>query len=166
MRIRPIAHSDIASLHGLAREVGGGFASLLDEGDFLSGKIARALAAFERQENQGQQLYLFVLEDERNGEVVGCCAIESNVGQGVPYYRYHLGSLMHASPRLSLHRRLETLTLCSEHTDNVRLCSLFLRESWRRRDRNGVLLSRSRWLSWLSFTPPFPLKYGSICAGH
>ncbi|HBP78592.1 MAG TPA: arginine N-succinyltransferase, partial [Halomonas sp.] len=42
----------------------------------------------------------FVLEDETNGELAGCCAIEGQVGCEVPFYNYRLGTLAHSSVQL------------------------------------------------------------------
>ncbi|MEL0617793.1 arginine N-succinyltransferase [Cobetia marina] len=157
MRIRPIARHDIEGLKVLARETGVGFTSLPDNHEFLSAKIERTLAAFEGREPGDDRLYFFVLEDERDGSIAGCCAIEACVGTDAPFYHYRLGSLAHSSVQLDLHRTLDTLTLCSDHTGDAEVCSLFLREGWRK-DRNGALLSKVRWLFMAQFREAFPDK--------
>ena len=157
MRIRPIARNDLDGLQALAQQAGVGFTSLPDNREFLAGKIESAARAFEERTPVDDRLYFFVLEDETNGELAGCCAIEGQVGREVPFYNYRLGTLAHSSVQLDLHRTLDTLTLCSDHTGDAEVCSLFLREGWRK-DRNGALLSKVRWLFMAQFRAAFPDK--------
>lgn len=103
------------------------------------------------------RLYFFVLEDDVNGELAGCCAIEAQVGREVPFYNYRLGTLAHSSVQLDLHRTIDTLFLSSDHTGDAEVCSLYLRPEYRR-DRNGALLSKARWLFIAEFRDRFPDK--------
>ncbi|CAM4043768.1 arginine N-succinyltransferase [Vreelandella rituensis] len=162
MRIRPIARDDLDGLQVLARQTGVGFTSLPDNREFLAGKIEAAACAFEERVPVDDRLYFFVLEDESNGELAGCCAIEGQVGKGVPFYNYRLGKLAHSSVQLELHRTFETLFLSSDHTGDAEVCSLFLRPEYRGRElrhlRNGALLSKARWLFIAQFRDRFPEK--------
>ncbi|QJQ96286.1 MULTISPECIES: arginine N-succinyltransferase [Halomonadaceae] len=157
MYIRPIARGDIDSLLALAQETGVGFTSLPDNREFLIGKIESAARAFEGSGENHDRLYFFVLEDETNGELAGCCAIEARVGHEVPFYHYRLGTLAHSSVQLDLHRTIDTLFLSSDHTGNAEVCSLYLRPEYRR-NRNGALLSKARWLFMAQFREHFPGK--------
>lgn len=170
MLIRPIEPEDIDALQAIAVETGPGFTSLPDNRAFLIEKIAHARASFERPdqddaEDQNGALYFFVLEDETQPagsaeRLAGCCAIESSVGLASPFYHYRIGQLAHSSSRLGLHRTLDTLFLCSDHTGSAEVCSLYLRAPWRgeaqRPQRNGTLLSRARWLFMAGFRSRFP----------
>lgn len=162
MRIRPIAEGDLDDLQILARETGVGFTSLPDNRDFLAAKIATAVAAFEERTPADRRLYFFVLEDDDQGRLAGCCAIEGQVGHEIPFYHYRLGSLAHSSVQLDLHRTIDTLFLSSDHTGNTEVASLFLRAGYRggehRRERNGALLSMMRWLFIAEFRDRFPDK--------
>ncbi|WP_251977689.1 arginine N-succinyltransferase [Salinicola avicenniae] len=157
MRLRPIAHGDIEELQALARETGVGFTSLPDNRDFLVSKIDKAVAAFEGRLPPEERLYFFVLEDEESGELAGCCAIEAEVGREAPFYHYRVGKLAHSSVQLDLHRTVDTLFLSSDHTGDAEVASLFLRPAYRR-DRNGTLLSKARWLFMAEFRENFPAK--------
>ncbi|WP_110670582.1 arginine N-succinyltransferase [Salinicola halophilus] len=157
MRLRPIAHDDIAELKALAQETGVGFTSLPDSQEFLSAKIDKAVAAFEARVPPEERLYFFVLEDETSGELAGCCAIEAEVGRETPFYHYRVGKLAHSSVQLDLHRTIDTLFLSSDHTGDAEVASLFLRPAYRR-DRNGTLLSKARWLFMAEFRECFPDK--------
>ncbi|MGM0537507.1 MAG: arginine N-succinyltransferase [Pseudomonadota bacterium] len=162
MRIRPIAEGDLDELQALARETGVGFTSLPDNRDFLASRIASTVAAFEERTPRDQRLYFFVLEDEANGRLAGCCAIEGQVGREIPFYHYRLGTLAHSSVQLDLHRTIDTLFLSSDHTGDAEVASLFLRPEYRgadrRRERNGALLSMMRWLFLAEFRDRFPDK--------
>ncbi|SOC53271.1 arginine succinyltransferase [Chromohalobacter canadensis] len=157
MRIRPIERRDIDELQALAWQTGVGFTSLPDNRDFLAAKIEHAVSAFEERSAIDDRLYFFVLEDDVNGELAGCCAIEAQVGREVPFYNYRLGTLAHSSVQLDLHRTIDTLFLSSDHTGDAEVCSLYLRPEYRR-DRNGALLSKARWLFIAEFRDRFPDK--------
>ncbi|MGM0913308.1 MAG: arginine N-succinyltransferase [Pseudomonadota bacterium] len=162
MRIRPIAEGDLEELQALARETGVGFTSLPDNRDFLAAKITATEEAFLERTPPGRRNYFFVLEDETSGQLAGCCAIEGEVGREVPFYHYRLGTLAHSSVQLDLHRTIDTLFLCSDHTGNAEVASLFLRPAYRggdrRSERNGALLSMVRWLFMAEFRDRFPEK--------
>ncbi|UXZ53257.1 arginine N-succinyltransferase [Halomonas sp. 7T] len=162
MRIRPIARDDLDGLQALAQQAGVGFTSLPDNREFLAGKIEAAARAFEERTPVDDRLYFFVLEDEKSGELAGCCAIEGQVGREVPFYNYRLGTLAHSSVQLDLHRTIDTLFLSSDHTGDAEVCSLFLRPEYRgeanKHLRNGALLSKARWLFIAQFRDRFPLK--------
>ena len=162
MRIRPIARVDVDGLLALAQQAGVGFTSLPNNREFLAGKIEASARAFEERTPVNNRLYFFVLEDEDNGELAGCCAIEGQVGNEVPFYNYRLGTLAHSSVQLDLHRTIDTLFLSSDHTGDAEVCSLFLRPEYRgeanRHLRNGALLSKARWLFIAQFRDRFPEK--------
>ncbi|MDR5892061.1 MULTISPECIES: arginine N-succinyltransferase [Halomonas] len=162
MRIRPIAQGDLDELQALARETGVGFTSLPDNRDFLAAKIDSAIAAFEERLPANRRNYFFVLEDEGSGRLAGCCAIEGEVGHEVPFYHYRVGTLAHSSVQLDLHRTIDTLFLCSDHTGDAEVASLFLRPAYRggdrREQRNGPLVSMMRWLFMAEFRDRFPDK--------
>ncbi|MDN6297639.1 MAG: arginine N-succinyltransferase [Halomonas sp.] len=162
MRIRPIARDDLDGLQALSQQAGVGFTSLPDNREFLAGKIEAAASAFEERTERDNRLYFFVLEDETDGELAGCCAIEGQVGHDVPFYHYRLGTLAHSSVQLDLHRTIDTLFLSSDHTGDAEVCSLFVRPEYRgeanRHLRNGALLSKARWLFIAEFRDRFPEK--------
>nr|WP_298250566.1 arginine N-succinyltransferase [uncultured Halomonas sp.] len=162
MRIRPMAEGDLEELQALARETGVGFTSLPDNRDFLAAKIAATQETFLERTPLERRNYFFVLEDEVSGQLAGCCAIEGEVGREVPFYHYRLGTLAHSSVQLDLHRTIDTLFLCSDHTGDAEVASLFLRPAYRggdrRTERNGALLSMVRWLFMAEFRDRFPEK--------
>jgi len=146
MIIRPIREDDFEALQNIAVESGVGFTSLPDNAELLKGKIERSVASFNAQATSpGQELYLFVMEDETTGKVVGTSGVEAAVGLDDPFYSYHHGKVVHSSRELKVHNEVETLTLCNDFTGVSEICTLFLRES-ARKGANGRVLSRFRFL--------------------
>lgn len=146
MIIRPIREDDFDALHNIAVESGVGFTSLPNNIELLRGKIERSVASFKTHATSpGEELYLFVMEDEQTGQVVGTSGVEAAVGLDDPFYSYHHGKVVHSSRELKVHNEVETLTLCNDYTGVSEICTLFLAES-ARGGVNGRVLSRFRFL--------------------
>lgn len=144
--IRPIQAGDFESLYQIAEESGHGFTSLPVNADLLRHKIARAEASFVKVVDKPfDEGYLMVLEDTATREVVGTCAIEAAVGMEDAFYHYRLGTEVYYSEQIEVRNEVETLTLCHDYTGAAELCTLFLREPYRK-GNNGRMLSRSRFL--------------------
>jgi len=144
--IRPIRSSDFDALYQIAVESGHGFTSLPVNNELLQKKIARSEASFQKDvERPFDEGYLMVLEDTDTGDVVGTCALEAAVGMEDAFYHYRLGTEVYHSEQIHVRNEVETLTLCHDYTGAAELCTLFLRDSYRR-DNNGRMLSRSRFL--------------------
>src|SRR3546814_12100756 len=84
---------------------------------------------------------MFVLEDNASGAMQGCCAIEAACGLDEPFYNYHVGLTVQASPALDVYKRLPTLYLSNYLTGTSMLCSLYLNKDARKAS-NGALLSK------------------------
>ncbi|NKF24008.1 arginine N-succinyltransferase [Solimonas marina] len=158
-RVRPIAEHDIDALLELARGASTGFTSLPPIRDVLAAKIARSITSFadDSVDIPGPERYMFVLEDTDSGHMLGCCAIEAACGLDEPFYNYHVGLTVQASPALSVYKRLPTLYLSNDLTGASMLCSLYLHKD-ARRGGNGALLSKSRFLFMAAFPQRFADK--------
>jgi len=144
--IRPICASDYEALYGIAVESGHGFTSLPVNEDLLRSKIARAEASFTKDVKKPfDEGYLMVLEDTTTKEVVGTCGIEAAVGMEDAFYHYRLGTEVYHSKQIAVRNEVETLTLCHDYTGAAELCTLFLKDAYRK-GNNGRMLSRSRFL--------------------
>ena len=154
--VRPITPQAYAALYTCAVESGHGFTSLPIDETLLRRRIARAQEAFarERVSEPGEEGYLFVMEDTATGEIVGCSAIEAAVGLSDAFYHYHVGTVVHTSKELGVYNSLQTLTLCNDYTGVSELCTLFLREPFRK-SMNGRVLSRFRMLFMAEFRNRF-----------
>ncbi|MGO1462191.1 MAG: arginine N-succinyltransferase [Marinobacter sp.] len=146
MIIRPITHKDLDILFRIAMESGPGFTSLMPDKDALARKIAHSMASFERQvTSPGDEHYLFVLEDEQTGDILGTTAIEANVGHTRPLNHFRRNTVTHHPRDPDRRRSVETLTRCNHYSGYSEICSLYLRPEFRQANA-GKLLSRVRFL--------------------
>jgi len=157
MVIRPVERADLPALMALAGKTGGGLTSLPVDETTLSARIERALQTWHGELPKSDQGYVFVLEASDTGEVAGICAIEVAVGLNDPWYNYRVGTLVHASKELNVYNALPTLFLSNDHTGSSELCTLFLDPAWRK-EGNGYLLSKSRFLFMAAFRERFNEK--------
>ncbi|WP_372987110.1 arginine N-succinyltransferase [Marinobacter sp.] len=146
MIIRPVAETDLDTLYRIAEESGPGFTSLMPDRDALARKIDHSIASFCRDTKvPGDEHYLFVLEDETTGAIMGTTGIEARTGHTRPLYHFHHNTVVHHSRDLGLRRQVETLARCSHYNGHTEICSLYLRPEYRRANA-GKLLSRVRFL--------------------
>lgn len=154
--IRPIAPSDLDALIGMARESGIGVTSLPDDPELMKRKLDRAVASFEQRLSPEEAHYIFVIQEHLDGPPVGLCGIEARIGRDEVWYNYRIGEVIQASKALNLYRRTLTLFLSNDLTGATELGSLYLREP-NRRNRNGSVLAKSRYL----FLAAFPELFSS-----
>lgn len=155
MRVRSIRRDDLAALIQLARSTGVGVTTLPVNEERLTRRIESSLAAVAGAPNPADSSFVFVLEDDaQHGHVAGICGIEGAVGSTEPWYNYRVGLSVHSSREIGVYRKLDTLFLTNDLTGAAELCSLFLQPEYRR-DSNGSLLSKSRFL----FMAEFPERF-------
>lgn len=145
MVIRPILAVDLPALLALAQRTGVGLTTLPPNEAELAKRVTAATQSFAGTAEKADEIFLFVLEDSESARVVGTCGLATAVGLRQPWYSYRVGLVVHASQELALFTQTPTLFLSNDHTGHSELCSLFL-DSEYRRDRNGLLLSKSRFL--------------------
>ncbi|HEX6218199.1 MAG TPA: arginine N-succinyltransferase [Sphingomicrobium sp.] len=145
-RIRPARPDDFASIYEMAKLTGGGFTNLPPDRATLVAKLDRSEGSFAREENeQGGDLYVFVMEEMESGKIRGTCQIFGQVGVVQPFYSYHISTLTQSSPELGKTFRNELLTLTTDLEGSSEVGGLFLHPA-ARAGGWGVLLSRSRYL--------------------
>jgi arginine N-succinyltransferase len=144
--LRPITSNDFAAFKQIAIESGHGFTSLPVDDELLKAKIERSEQSFAKQVNTPlDEGYVFVLEDSETGDIMGTTAIEAAVGMQVPLYHYHLGKTVHHSRTLNVYNTVDILSMCNDYTGCSEICTLFLREPFRK-GLAGRFLSRSRFV--------------------
>ncbi|WP_296253911.1 arginine N-succinyltransferase [Pseudomonas sp. UBA4194] len=154
MIVRPVRSSDLPALIELARSTGTGLTTLPANEERLAHRVGWAEKTFRGEAQRGDTDYLFVLEDD-DAQVVGISAIAGAVGQREPWYNYRVGLTVSASQELNIYREIPTLFLANDLTGNSELCSLFLRDGYRK-GLNGRLLAKAR----LLFIAEFPQLFG------
>ncbi len=146
MLVRAAQIKDLDAILELAKITGPGLTTLPEDRELLEEKIEDSALAFATNiHSPGLEYYLFVLEDTNNGRIVGTSAIAATVGLAEAFYTYRVGTVVHNSPELNIHNMINTLYLGNDYTGSSEICTLFLHADYRK-DGNGQLLSRSRFL--------------------
>ncbi|EGU29683.1 putative arginine/ornithine succinyltransferase [Vibrio ichthyoenteri ATCC 700023] len=145
--VRPISMSDYDALHTCAVESGHGFTSLPVNEELLTNRITHSEYSFAKPNvtAPGDEGYLMVGFDSDSGEVAGCTGIEAAIGWDVPFYSYHISTIVHSSPKLGVNNVVKLLTFGNNYTGCSEICTLFLRPKFRG-GNNGRLMSKCRFL--------------------
>jgi arginine N-succinyltransferase len=144
--IRAATSDDLQPLYEMAKSTGGGFTNLPPDRDALAAKLERSAAAFARADDElGDDLFVFMLENDKSGEARGTCQIFSQVGQQLPFYSYRLNAQTQHSKELNRTVRAELLSLTTDLEGSTEVGGLFLHPGERSGGR-GMLLARSRYL--------------------
>ncbi|HAS62451.1 MAG TPA: arginine N-succinyltransferase [Vibrio sp.] len=145
--IRPISMSDYDALHTCAVESGHGFTSLPVNEELLTNRITHSEYSFNKPNvtQPGDEGYLMVGFDSDSHEVAGCTGVEAAIGWDVPFYSYHISTIVHSSPKLGVNNVVKLLTFGNNYTGCSEICTLFLREKFRG-GLNGRLMSKCRFL--------------------
>jgi arginine N-succinyltransferase len=145
-RVRPASPDDFDAIYEMAKLTGGGFTNLPADKGTLVHKLARSEEAFERpEEAQGNDCYIFVLEDPVAKLIRGTCQVFGMVGSTQAFYSYHLSTLTQWSPELGKTFRNQLLTLTTDLEGSSEVGGLFLHPAMRAGGL-GLLLARSRYL--------------------
>ncbi len=158
MLIRPIRTNDLPALLDLAGKTGVGLTTLPRNEAELKRRITLSTQSFMGQAERADEIFLFVLEDTATRHVAGICAIATAIGLRQACYSYRVGLAVHASQELGVFTQTQTLFLSNDHTGRSELCSLFLDPDYRR-DKNGSLLSKARFLFIAQFHDHFSAKF-------
>lgn len=145
-RVRPASPDDFDAIYEMAKLTGGGFTNLPADKGTLVEKLARSEAAFAKEtEEQGNDCYIFMLEDPREGVIRGTCQVFGQVGVTQAFYSYHISTLTQWSPELGKNFRNQMLTLTTDLEGSSEVGGLFLHPAMRAGGL-GLLLARSRYL--------------------
>jgi arginine N-succinyltransferase len=152
--IRPIQQEDLDSLYQLAKLSGVGVTSLPDSRQKMQTKLNQALASFNKSIPEHERIYLFALIEPVSNQIAGICALEASIGHEDIWYNYHIGKTVHSSREISVHKITETLYLSNDLTGCSEIATLFLKPEYRK-NQNGQLLSRSRYMFLAEFKELF-----------
>lgn len=158
MLFRSAVANDLEAIHHLANHSGVGITTLSKDINVLKERLTKSVASFSKLVNSpGDEDYLFVLEDAESAKVVGISAIKATVGFDAPFYSYKLSKRTRMCYSLKIRNDYEVLSLVNDNQEHSEICTLFLDPSFRR-NANGLLLSRSRFL----FIGQFPKRFAPI----
>ena len=142
--IRPITEHDLPELINLAEKAG--ITNLPKDKNALEQKIATSIHSFKNGGNDLEILgYMFVLEQIKSKEIIGCSGIAAAGSYMVPFYHFKLSTVNYVCQELNLSSHHKILTMVNDYQGCSEICSLFLLPE-HRKNYNGSLLSRSRFL--------------------
>jgi arginine N-succinyltransferase len=145
-RVRPARNSDFKAIYEMAKLTGGGFTNLPPDRGALVEKLSRSERAFASDsEEQGDDLFMMVLENADTGQIRGTCQVFGMVGVENPFYSYRISTLTQTSKALGKTFRAQTLHLVTDFEGSSEVGGLFLHPG-ERAGGLGLLLARSRYL--------------------
>lgn len=158
MLFRRVQKKDLPGIYSLAKKAGFGLTSLCKDEEELSKRIEISERSFKKNGKLPvSENYFFVLEDTEKKTVVGTSAIESSVGYDVPWYAYRVSRVSKVCKQLDLHLEHHTLMLNNDLNGFSEIATLYLDKDYRK-NHNGLLLSRSRFL----FMAAFPKRFSEF----
>ena len=143
---RNACFADGVGIIRLAELSGSGITTLPKDKELLEKRLAWSSASFEKKVSfPSNEYYLFVLEDTETGHVIGTSAIEASTGHDTPFYSYKITKHTRVCHSLNIRSDYQMLNLVNDNQGHSELCTLFLDARYRK-DNNGLLLSRARFL--------------------
>ena len=154
-RIRPAKNDDFKAIYEMAKLTGGGFTNLPPDKGALVDKLVRSEHGFAKEADvQGDDLFVFVLENTKTSQIRGTCQVFGQVGTEWPFYSYRISTLTQTSKALGKTFRAEMLTLVTDFEGSSEVGGLFLHPQ-ERAGGLGLLLARSRYLFMKLHRRPF-----------
>lgn len=150
--VRCVREDDLDQLLQLIQQAEYGLTTLRISREELDARIQRSVFAFSQPNisKPAGEVYVFVMEDLANKQIVGTSSIYSKVGGFEPNYSYEIEESIHSSVDLGVHKAIEILHLREDHDGPTEIGSLFLSpDYWG--EGHGRLLSMSRFLFMAEF---------------
>ena len=159
--LRPAALSDLDVIERFSKASTFGIHTLRPGRERLANRLERSLKAFSGTDpSEGDEIFHFVLEDLREGRVVGTSGIVSNAGAEGRFYCYRNEFSLHSSEELGISNRVHTLRLCEDLSGHSLLSSFYIEPEY----AHGVapqLLSRGRLMFLRNYPHLFAERIGA-----
>lgn len=153
--LRPAAPDDVDRLVELVKGAGVGMTNLPPDRDTLSERIARSKVTMAGEtDGSGDDVYLLVLENRADGDIVGTSGIYARIGLEKPFYSYKIHVLTQVSRGLDLTVTSRLLQLVNDFTGCSEVGMLYLHPRYRQ-GGNGRMLAMSRYLLMAEFRQRF-----------
>ncbi|NDP59399.1 MAG: arginine N-succinyltransferase [Oxalobacteraceae bacterium] len=154
MLVRPAAEADIAALVTLAAGATAGVHTLPKTRAAIERSVERSIASFAADVDMpADESYTFVLEDSRNGALLGTAALAATAGTNGTFFAFRNDVMQQVSRDLNISHSVHALTLCSGLTGHSQLSSFYVANA---DPASAALLSRAR----LMFAAVAPHRFG------
>lgn len=142
--LRPIQKSDLEGLINLNALSSVGMTTFPKDRRILEQKVFHSTDSFQKLvTTPDDELYLFVLEDSQNHEIIGISAVFATTGQGEAHYFFRRETITSNSALEAVVKHIPTLAPISYLRAPSEICSLFLHPD-KRKHGLGKLLSLGR----------------------
>ena len=130
--MRAASLRDIDGFKHLRERAGTGFTSLMINDEAMESKLALSEVSFaKREETQGPERYFIALEHVETGQLAGCCAVKSTIGETPPFFNFRL--IREAQSSVIVNRRfdMDVLIGVNDFTGQSEVGTLFVRPEHR-----------------------------------
>jgi arginine N-succinyltransferase len=153
--VRPSTIEDASGIESVIRDNHARISSLPRKREKLLERIEHSMTSFATKAClQGEEFFLFVMEESETGEIVGCSAISVNNDPQRPFYNYRQDELIHASETFDIHTTVPILYLTHELTGKTVLSSFAIQDKLLKTPYFD-LMSRARLMFLRQFTQCF-----------
>jgi len=154
--VRIVKETDIDGVLALAQQAYPGMTTLPPEKHVLEAKLANSCKSILAEVSKPKgETYFLVMEDKSNGNIVGTAAIIASLGVNEAFYSYKLNKVTQTCKELDKKVTFETLNLSNHFEGFSEVATLYLHKDYRK-NGNGKLLARSRYLFMAQFRERFP----------
>jgi arginine N-succinyltransferase len=154
--VRPVELTDIDALEAMSGVTMPGVHTMPKTREKIVASVERSIASFAAHVDiPSEESYLFVLEQQDSGSIVGTAAIFASAGSNGTYFSFRNDVIQQVSRDLNISHSVHALTLCSELTGYSQLSGYYVANSAHAGLEAG-LLSRAR----LLFAVLAPHRFG------
>ncbi len=154
--VRTANESDIDGVLKLAKQAYPGMTTLPPEQPVLEAKLLNSVNSIQQRLSNAQEAtYFLVMEDLQSNAIVGTAAIIASLGAKEEFYSYKLNKVTQSCKELDKRITFETLNLSNHFEGFAEVATLYLHQDYRK-NGNGKLLARSRYLFMAQFRDRFP----------
>lgn len=149
--VRPAKTDDLDAICHLAELAGPGFTSMAVGRDALAARLQKSVKSFEgSSEITPNHVYLLMLEDTENNDVVGMSAVKAQVGINDPFFNFRVLKTAQKSSVTGSRFDMEVLVLVNEYAGATEVGSLFVKDGYRGPSAKykgaGRLISQARYM--------------------
>jgi len=154
--VRTARETDIDGVLSLAKLAFPGMTTLPPDRDVLATKLDRSVKSIAKSvDTPSDESYFLVMEDTETEALLGTSAILACLGSVDEFYSYKLNKVTHSCKELDKKITVETLNLSNHFEGFAEVATLYLNPDYRK-NGNGKLLARSRYLFMAQFRDRFP----------
>ena len=144
--VRPAISKDIDVICKLAELAGAGFTSLAVGRKALEKRLAKSVKSFVGPDDiSPDHLYLLIVEDSANNEVVGMSAVKAQIGVRDPFFNFRILNVAQKSDVTGSRFDMQVLVLVNEYAGASEVGSLFVKDGYRGTGA-GRLISQARYM--------------------